>query len=99
MKTKIKLILVILALAVSWCAVAMPQDEKPATWQPSKHVTTADMLVFDNKGNHVGHGLTQVYVYECAPAMARIEPNQVFKAGKWIERTRLSPDVCLEGQP
>lgn len=93
-------VFVILAfgLFLSGCAVAMPQDEKPATWEPSTHVTGAEVLRYDS--NHNIYGLYEnVYVYECDPNNARIEPNGVFRSGRWIERHRLRPDVCLAEQP
>lgn len=91
-------VLLALALLLSGCD-ALPQGEKPATWIPSVHVTSAEVLFFDKKGVHQGYFVTNVYIYECNPNMARIEPNGVFTAGKWIERTRLRPDVCKAEQP
>lgn len=87
-----------LALGLSGCAVAMPQDQKPATWVPSTHVTGAEVM-FEYDDGGWGYYYTQVYVYECNPNMARIDPNGIFTRARWIERSRLRPDVCLVEQP
>ena len=84
-------VLLALALLLSGC---LPQGEKPATWVPSIHVTTMQC-----QNERCDMSYISVYVYECDATSARIEPNAVLRAGRWIERTRLRPDVCKAEQP
>jgi hypothetical protein len=74
--------------------------EKRFTWQPATRITIAEKMYIINKTTNTAVlGDKNVYVYECDPNDARIEPNGWMKSGYWVSREKLEPDVCKDGQP
>jgi hypothetical protein len=74
--------------------------EKRFTWQPVGRITRLVMNfdIYNEAGERV-NASKNVYVYECDPNEARIEPNGWMKSGSWVSRGNLEPDVCEDGQP
>jgi hypothetical protein len=95
------LAVVMLGVLVWWALdgyVILP--EKRFTWQPIGRITRLNMdFNILNDAGQIVPASKNVYVYECDPNDARIEPNGWMKSGLWVSRGNLEPDVCEDGQP